>query len=102
MGEPVVTKEYLEDVGERDADGFYNYEYRYWVYSFDIDGRKYGARVYTTSPDEADVMDLDSSRPREYEDDLGVVAEYMRREAGVKTILALGTSGGFEPVIKFP
>jgi hypothetical protein len=99
--EPVVTKEYCEDLGTKDRDGYYDYAYRYWVYWFDVDGRKYRARVYTDSPEEADVMDIDGSRPRQYDDDLRTIAEYMRREAGVKTILALGASGGFEPIIRF-
>ena len=101
MAEPLVTKEYFEDLGTKDSDGYYDYAYRYWVYWFDLDGRKYRARVYTDSPEEADVMDIDSSRPRQFDADVQVIAEYMHRVAGVKIILALGPGGGFEPFITF-
>jgi hypothetical protein len=97
----LVTKEYFEDLGTKDRDGFYDYAYRYWDYVFDLGGRKYCARIYTDEPEATYVMDLDSSRPREYDDDLRVIGEYMRGEANVATILALGSSGGYEAVITF-
>jgi hypothetical protein len=37
----VVSKEYLEDLGERDDDGYYDYAYSYWAYSFDFGDREY-------------------------------------------------------------
>ncbi len=46
-------------------------------------------------------MDIDGSRPRQFQEDVEVIAEYMHRVAGVKTILVLGPGGGFEPIIKF-
>jgi hypothetical protein len=97
----VVKKEYHEDLGTKDEEGYYDFAYRYWIYSFDIGGRSYRARVYTHSQEEADVMDIDGSRPREFEDEVRMIAEYMRRESGVKTVLTLGPSGGFEPKITF-
>jgi hypothetical protein len=101
VGEPVVTKQYFEDLGTLGDDGYYDFAYRYWVYWFDVDGRHYRARVYTDSPEETDVMDTDGSRPREYAQDLRVIADYMHREAGVRTVLTLEGSGGFEPTITF-
>ena len=89
VGEPVVTKEFREDLGTKDDEGTYDYAYRYWVYWFDLDGRKYRARVYTDSPEEASVMNLDSGRPTQYRDDLQTIGDYMRREAGIRTISAL-------------
>jgi hypothetical protein len=98
----LVSKEYFEDLGTRDQDGYYDYAYRYWVYEFDLDGRRYGAKVYTDEPEAAYVMDLDSSRPRQYDADLRVIAEYMRDDANVTTIMGLGgPSGGFTPVMTF-
>ena len=47
-------------------------------------------------------MEMDGTRHPEYEDDLGAIAEYLHREAGVKTILTLGgPSGGFQPTLTF-
>ena len=97
MAEPVVTKEYFEDLGERDDEGYYDYAYRYWVYWFDLDGRHYRARIYTDMPDEADVMGTDETRHPEHDDDLRVIRAYLRDEVGVRTMLTLGASGGFEP-----
>ena len=62
MTEPDVTKEYREDLGERDADGLYDYAYRYWVYWFDFDGRRYRARIYTDDETDASVMNIGSGR----------------------------------------
>ena len=50
MAEPLVSKEYREDLGTKDADGFYDYAYCYWEYTFDFGGRRYRARIYTDSP----------------------------------------------------
>lgn len=97
MAELAVTKEYFEDLGERDDEGYYDFAYRYWVYSFDLDGRHYRARIYTDTPDEADVMGTDGTRHPEQEDDLRVIRAYLRDEVGVRTMLTLGRSGGFEP-----
>ena len=101
MVEPVVTKEYREDLGTKNAQGLYDFAYRYWVYWFDLDGRRYRARIYTDTADAADVMYLSGSRPSEYEADLQTVAEYLRRDASVRTISTIGRSGTFEPLITF-
>ena len=101
VAEPVVLKEYHEELGEKDADGFYDYAYRYWVYWFDLDGRRYRVRIYIDEPSNASVMEMDAGRAREYEDDLRAIAGYLRREAGIRTVSALSSSGGFEPVISF-
>jgi hypothetical protein len=99
--EPIVSKEYFEDLGEQDDQGLYDFEYRYWVYRFELDGRTYRARIYTDTPDEADVLGLDGTRHPEYDEDLRTIGAYLRREAGVRTILTLGPSGGFEPALRF-
>ena len=96
-----MTKEYCEDLGERDSEGYYDYAYCYWVYWFDLDGRNYRARIYTDTPEEADVMEMDATRHSQWADDLRVIGEYLRGDAGVRTILTLGSSGGFEPTLKF-
>jgi hypothetical protein len=101
VAELVVTKEYREDLGTKDADGYYDYDYRYWDYSFDLDGRKYRARIYADTPEEANVMHLEDARPAEFEDDLVTIGEYMRREAGVIAICILGATGTFEPAITY-
>jgi hypothetical protein len=46
-------------------------------------------------------MNIDSSRPRQFEADVRMIAEYMHGVAGVKTILVLGPGGGLEPLITF-
>ena len=75
MPEPIVTKEYREDlVGE---DGDFDEEYRYWDYSFDLDGRHYRARIYTDRPVSR------CHRPRrhqasEHEEDLRIIGTYLR------------------------
>jgi hypothetical protein len=93
---PTVKKEYREDLGERDADGYYDYEYRYWAYSFNLDGRNYGATVYTHTPKEAYVNGMDGTRHPEHEDDLRIVGAYLRDEAGIRTIRTLGgRKGGY-------
>lgn len=101
VAEPVVTKEYREDLGERDADGFYDYAYRYWVYWFDFDGRRYRARIYTDDQTDASVMHIGSGRAATYDDDLRAIAAYLRNEAQIRTVSTLSPAGGFEPVITF-
>jgi hypothetical protein len=83
---PVVKKEYREDLGEQDADGYYDYEYRYWVYWFDLDGRNYRARVYTDTPKQADIDGMDGTRHPQYDEDLRVIGAYLRDEAGIRKV----------------
>ena len=97
MDEPVVTREYREDLGEQDADGFYDYAYRYWNYWFDFGDRHYRARIYVDSQDEANVMQVDGPKDERYADDLQTIAAHLRGTAGVRTILTLSPLGGFEP-----
>ena len=33
-----VSKEYREDLGEQDDEGYCDFEYRYWWYAFEVDG----------------------------------------------------------------
>jgi len=101
VSDPIVSKEYREDLGERDADGFYDYEYRYWNYWFDFGDRRYRARIYTDSDDEASVMEMDGGRHERYEDDIRTIAAHLRSDPGVRGILTLGPSGGFETKLSF-
>lgn len=81
MPELIVTKEYREDIV--DNDGNFDEEYRYWDYSFDLDGRNYRARIYTDRPREANVFGLDGTRHPEHEEDLRIIGTYLRDEAGI-------------------
>jgi hypothetical protein len=101
LTEPIVTKEYCEDLGTKDEEGNYDYEYRYWVYWFDLDGRTYRARVYTHSSEDASVMHMNHPRPPQYDDDLQAIGAYLRQDADVRTVSTLSATGGFEPVIRF-
>jgi hypothetical protein len=101
MPDPVVTKEYREDLGERNAEGSYDYEYRYWIYWFDFDGRRYRARIHTDDPSNASVMEIGSGRTAACGEDLRVIASYLRDDAGIRTVSTLSSTGGFEPVITF-
>ena len=101
VADPIVTKEYRKDLGEQDDQGYYDYAYRYWAYFFDLDGRNYTARIYTDTPEEANVMGADGTRHPQYEDDLRAIGTYLHREAAVSTILTLGRSGAFEPTLEF-
>jgi len=57
-----VTKEYFEDlIGDPDAQGRYDQEYRYWDYRFIFGDRSYRARIYTDEPGRASVFRTDSS-----------------------------------------
>ena len=99
MADLIVSKEYREDLGERDEHGYYDFEYRYWWYTIEIDRRNYVARIYTDTPAEASVMDVDGTRHPEYNDDLQTIAAYLQRQADVGTILTIGPSGSFEPTL---
>jgi hypothetical protein len=44
-------------------------------------------------------MGMDGTRHPEHDDDLRAIGEYLRHEAGVRTILTLGSGGGFEPAL---
>jgi hypothetical protein len=84
VGEPKVTKEYKEDVGERDAEGFYDYVYRYWEYIFDFGDRLYRARIYTDEPEAAMVTALGSTEMRWSEaatnPDLRAIADHLKAD----------------------
>ena len=101
MAEPLVTKEFREDLGTKDPDGLYDYAYRYWEYTFDFGGRRYRARIYVETADDAGVICLDAGRPPEHDDDMQTIAEYLHEDANVQSISAVGPSGAFEPVITF-
>jgi hypothetical protein len=87
----VAEKVYREDVGEDGA-----YDYRYWDYDLDIDGRRYGARVYRDEPGCAYVAIAPRPVDPEQHGDLRAIAGFFRAE-GVE-LYTLGRSGGYEPV----
>jgi hypothetical protein len=60
--QPTVTKKYFEDIiGDPEEP---EEEYRYWDYRFTFErGRTYRARIYTDTPDEANVFRLDIKSP---------------------------------------
>src|SRR4051794_4365539 len=101
VADPIVTKEYREDLGEQDDQGYYDDAFRYWAYFFDLDGRNDTAGIYTDTPEKANVMGAGGTRHPQYEDDLRAIGTYLYREAAVSTILTLDRSGAFEPTLEF-
>jgi hypothetical protein len=98
VAEPTVAKEYKEELGERDAGGFYDYAYRWWEYRFDFGTVCYRARVYDDEPHVAYVMELDGRLDDPPRDEvLRVVAAHLAAD-GVREFHMLGPSGGFERV----
>jgi hypothetical protein len=95
MQEPKVTKEYFEDLGERDAEGFYDYAYRYWGYSFDFGERQYGVRVYIDEPGVAFVNGPTrwSEAPRDPY--LRAIVRHVEADAGPVEVRILGPGGGY-------
>ena len=59
MLDGTVTKDYLEDVA---GPGEGDWAYRWWEYTFDFDGVRYRARVYTDEPARAYVLPLTDAR----------------------------------------
>lgn len=93
----VVSKEYLEDLGERDDDGYYDYAYCYWAYSSDFGDREYWARVYTDTPKEAGVGGPLGRVGPGSRADVEEIARYLRANEGVEVVKILGPSG-YQPI----
>jgi hypothetical protein len=102
-----VTKEYREDLGEQDSEGYYDYAYRYWAIRFDFGDRSYGARIYRDSQDEADITGPLRTANEQSQRDLEAMARYLVEVEGVKTVLTLSDpsgkrppnlTGGFQPI----
>jgi hypothetical protein len=90
VAEPRVAKEYKEELGERDADGFYDYAYRWCEYSFDFGTAHYRARVYDDEPHVAAVMELEGRSEDPPRDEvLRVVAAHLAAD-GVRELHMLG------------
>jgi hypothetical protein len=94
-----VTKKYFEDLGEQDAEGFYEYAYRYWVYEFDFGDSRYAARRYRDTAEEASFL-TPSYTEKLYEDsEFAAAVRYLVEEEGVERIDVLGgPSGTYEPI----
>jgi hypothetical protein len=87
----VVEKVYREDVDEGGA-----YAYRYWDYDLEVDGRRFGVRVYRDEPERAYVAIAPRPVDPEQHSDLRAIAGFFR-EARAE-LYAVGHSGGYEPV----
>jgi hypothetical protein len=90
-----VAKEYREEFGEQDDDGYYDFVYRYFWFDIVVGGRKYSAKIYTDEPDVVCVMGL-KGQPSERE--LRLMARHFIDAEGVTTVMVIGPSGEFEPV----
>jgi len=102
-----VTKEYREDLGEKDAEGYYDYAYRYWVISFDFGDRTYAGRIYTDRRDEASITGPFRTAEKRSQRDLEAMARYLVEVEGVRQVLTLtdpsgklpmNRKGGYRPV----
>jgi hypothetical protein len=106
MLKPKVSKEYKDDRGERVAEGFYDYTYTYWEYSFDFGDRRYRARIYTDEPQIAAVVGLGATETRWSEAPtdpyLRAIADHLESDVGRVEISILGPSGGYDSVMFLP
>ncbi|HYZ79082.1 MAG TPA: hypothetical protein VE596_17080 [Gaiellaceae bacterium] len=106
MRQPKVTKEYKEDHGERDAEGFYDYAYTYWEYIFDFDDRRYRARIHTDAPEKAFLNGLGGTNTRWSEAPtdpyIRAIADYLETDVGRVEVHILSPSGGYDPVLLLP
>jgi hypothetical protein len=93
-----VRKEYLEDLGEQDEQGYYDYAYRYFAYWFDFGERQYWAKVYTDTPDEAGVGGPLRHTDSQSRDDLQAIARYLKAHEGIRVVTSVGPGGGYEPI----
>jgi hypothetical protein len=102
-----VTKEYREDLGERDVKGYYDYEYRFWDITFDFGDRNYTGRIYTDTPDKASIRGPLRTADEKSLRDVEAMARHLVQVEGVSTVvtiedpsgkLPLNRSGGYRPV----
>ncbi len=93
-----VRKEYCEELGEQDEEGCYDYAYRYFAYELDLGDRRYWARVYTDTPEEASVGGPLRKAEARSRDDLEAIARYLKAHEGVTVVKSQGPSGAYEPV----
>ncbi|ABG58425.1 hypothetical protein [Cytophaga hutchinsonii] len=88
------TKEYQEDVGTKDEQGWYDYAYRYYIYWFTFPNRqKIKVRRYTDTPDHCSIFlpeedlaikkALDKSPSKNY---IFGVVNFLLKKEGAKTI----------------
>jgi hypothetical protein len=89
-----VRKEYIDE-GEQDEVGFH---VRYHAITFDFAGRVYGARIWVDSPEEADITGPLRHHEEESQLHLRAMARYLRENEGVRKVLTVGPSGGFQPI----
>lgn len=103
MRKPIVTKKYLEDlIGESDANGNYEEEYRYWDYTFDFGDRQYKVRVYTDEPETAyvdrheGVLQPENQAERA---DLRAVRRHLKTDGWPKIVIhTLAGDEGYKPL----
>jgi hypothetical protein len=107
MADFEVAKEYREDLGETDADGHHDYEYRYWHITFDFGDRSYFARIYTDTSDEASVTGPLRTADETSRRDLEAMARYLVQVEGVQRVvtdtdpsgkLPMNRKGAYRPV----
>ncbi len=88
-----VTRERIEDEAPPGVAGYEtDADYRYVAFTFDFDGERYGARVFDSDPDTADVL-----KQRAGPDDderLAEIKEYLVAQAGVHTVLTIDPKTG--------
>ena len=107
MADFEVTKEYREDLGEQDAEEYYDYEYRYWDITFDFGDRQYTGRIYADTPDKASIRGpLRTANERSLRD-VEAMARHLVQVEGVSKVLTIedpsgklpmNPSGGYRPV----
>jgi hypothetical protein len=87
----LVEKQYVEDVDEEAG-----FSYRYWSLVVETRGRSFGVRIYTDQPEAADVAVSPRPFDQEQHADLRAVAAYLAEHEGVRELLVIGDSGGFD------
>ncbi len=94
-----VSKEYVEERGERDADGLYDWAYRYNALTFDFGDRRYSGRIYRDTPNQAHIdgpLRRTDVRSRQ---DLDAIERYLlQEEDGLTVVLVPSLTGGYEPL----
>ncbi len=98
------SKEYHEDIGEEDENGYFMYEYRYFIYHFYLpDKRLVRARQYTDTITECSFYfySADNQWIKKPDDKLlkylPCIVGFMTRKQGVKKLLYF--NGSYAPLI---
>jgi hypothetical protein len=97
MASPKNTKKipwsrtYHEDVGAKDADGYYSYAYNYHIYLFSLPERRtLRVRRYTDAPDQCslfmDLKELTRMQDTETLDHVHAIINFLIAKEGVKKV----------------